>query len=76
MDMAGWPIIPGAPGYGQGRDHKGPRFTSLIHGEHLHNVTVGADAGGSIAAIPHPPPTPKHAPRVPLPGVGAISIWA
>ena len=30
-----WPIIPGAPSYGQGRDHVGPRRTSLIHGEHL-----------------------------------------
>jgi len=44
-----WPIIPGAPSYGQGRDHVGPRHTSLIHGEHLVNVTVrGACTNTSV----------------------------
>lgn len=35
-----WPIIEPLPSYGQGRDHIGPRHTSLIHGEGLVNVTV------------------------------------
>ena len=39
-DHTKWPVIPGAPSYGQGRDHKGPRYTSLIHGEHLHQVAI------------------------------------
>mmetsp|Transcript_7666 Transcript_7666/g.13205 ORF Transcript_7666/g.13205 Transcript_7666/m.13205 type:complete len:478 (-) Transcript_7666:183-1616(-) len=35
-----WAIIPGAPSYGQGRDHMGPRRTSLLHGEHLEDVVL------------------------------------
>jgi hypothetical protein len=38
MDL--WAIIPGAPSYGQGRDHMGPRRTSLLHGEHLEDVVL------------------------------------
>jgi polygalacturonase len=50
MDSKLWPIIPGAPSYGQGRDHgaHSPRFTSLLHGEHLKNVTIRGDGPGSI----------------------------
>jgi polygalacturonase len=48
MDEAKWPLIPGAPSYGQGRDHPGPRYTSLIHGEHLTNVRVRGDGPSSI----------------------------
>ena len=38
------------PSYGQGRDHPGPRRTSLIHGEHLRDVVVTShpDAWGTI----------------------------
>ena len=35
-----WPIIPPMKSYGQGRDHPGPRRTSLIHGEDLTDVVV------------------------------------
>lgn len=48
MDHTAWPIIEPAPSYGQGRDHKGPRYTSLLHGEHLHNVTIRGDGTRSI----------------------------
>ena len=50
MDHTLWPIIPGAPSYGQGRNHgaHSPRFTSLIHGEHLTNVTIRGDGDGSV----------------------------
>jgi len=50
MDFTKWPIIPGAPSYGQGRNHgaHSPRFTSLIHGEHLTNVTIRGDGDGSV----------------------------
>ena len=50
MDSKLWPIIPGAPSYGQGRNHgaNSPRFTSLLHGEHLKNVTIRGDGDGSV----------------------------
>ena len=49
-DHTTWPLLPGAPSYGSGRDHPGrPRHTSLIHGEHLVNVTVrGASTTTSV----------------------------
>jgi polygalacturonase len=47
-DQNVWPVIPGAPSYGQGRDHVGPRFTSLLHGEHLQNVSITGDGNSSI----------------------------
>ena len=34
--------------YGQGRDHPGPRYTSLLHGEHLNDVTIRGDGAGSV----------------------------
>ena len=40
-----WPIIPPMPSYGQGRDHPGPRRTSLIHGENLTDVVVTSASG-------------------------------
>ena len=45
-----WPLIEPMPSYGQGRDHPGYRRTSLLHGEHLEDVTVTADeeAWGTI----------------------------
>ena len=50
MNSKLWPIIPGAPSYGQGRNHgaHSPRFTSLLHGEHLVNVTIRGDGPGSV----------------------------
>lgn len=43
-----WPIISGAPSYGQGRSRSGPRYTSLLNGEHLANVTIRGDGNSSI----------------------------
>lgn len=43
-----WPIIPPLPSYGQGRDHVGPRRTSLIHGEHLTNVAIVGEGNACI----------------------------
>lgn len=45
MDLTKYPLLPFLPSYGQGEDHPGPRFQSLIHGEHVHNVTM---TGGGI----------------------------
>ena len=52
QDKGAWPVIPGAPSYGQGRDYgaHSPRYTSLLHGEHLTNVTVRGD-GSSVSVI-------------------------
>jgi polygalacturonase len=47
-DADSWPLIPGAPSYGQGRDHQGPRHTSLLHGEHLANVTIRGAGNSSV----------------------------
>jgi hypothetical protein len=47
-DKDAWPVIPGAPSYGQGRDHPGPRYTSLLHGEHLQNVTIQGEGSRSV----------------------------
>ncbi|KAL7573746.1 hypothetical protein ACA910_007780 [Epithemia clementina (nom. ined.)] len=44
-----WPVIPPLPSYGQGRDHIGPRYTSMLHGEYLFNVTIqGADQNSCV----------------------------
>jgi len=48
MDEDQWPLIEPAPSYGQGRDHPGPRYTSLLHAEHVVNVTVRGDGPGSV----------------------------
>jgi len=47
-DERAWPVIPPLPSYGQGRDHKGPRYTSLLHGENLQNVTVQGEGVDSV----------------------------
>jgi len=49
-DHNAWPIIPGAPNMGQGRNNgaHSPRFTSLIHGEHLSDVTIRGDGNSSV----------------------------
>ncbi|RZC59135.1 hypothetical protein C5167_006440 [Papaver somniferum] len=33
-----WPLTPPLPSYGVGREHAGPRYGSLIHGQHLKDV--------------------------------------
>ncbi|CAA2970980.1 Hypothetical predicted protein [Olea europaea subsp. europaea] len=35
-----WPLMPPLPSYGYGREHPGPRFGSLIHGQNLKDVVV------------------------------------
>eukprot|EP00727_Mastigamoeba_balamuthi_P008556 m51a1_g4322 hypothetical protein (344) ;mRNA; f:60795-62098 len=47
-DFELWPVIPPCPSYGQGRDHPGPRRTSLVHGEHLEHVTITGEPGATI----------------------------
>lgn len=44
-DSSQWPIIPFLPSYGRGRDHNGPRYTSLIHGDSLVDVAVVGNNG-------------------------------
>nr|CAD1827266.1 unnamed protein product [Ananas comosus var. bracteatus] len=35
-----WPLMPPLPSYGHGREQKGPRYGSLIHGQHLTDVVI------------------------------------
>ena len=44
-DKTLWPIISPLPSYGQGRDHKGPRYISLIHGENLTDIIITGNNG-------------------------------
>ena len=46
-DFDDWPLIPALPSYGQGRDHPGPRRTSLIHGQNMSDVVI-TGANGTI----------------------------
>lgn len=32
--------MPPLPSYGYGREHPGPRYGSLIHGQHLKDVVI------------------------------------
>ncbi|XP_078444915.1 putative polygalacturonase [Wolffia australiana] len=40
-----WTLMPPLPSYGQGRDHKGPRYGSLIHGQHLRDIVLTGHNG-------------------------------
>ncbi|KAM7258370.1 hypothetical protein ACFE04_014111 [Oxalis oulophora] len=35
-----WPLMPPLPSYGYGREHPGPRYGSLIHGQNLTDVVI------------------------------------
>ncbi|XP_020589803.1 probable polygalacturonase [Phalaenopsis equestris] len=35
-----WPVLRPLPSYGYGREHIGPRYGSLIHGQHLEDVMI------------------------------------
>lgn len=35
-----WPLMPPLPSYGKGREHPGPRYGSLIHGQNLKDVVI------------------------------------
>ncbi|XP_051131560.1 probable polygalacturonase [Andrographis paniculata] len=40
-----WPLMPPLPSYGHGREHAGPRYGSLIHGQHLEDVVITGHNG-------------------------------
>ncbi|GLT74317.1 hypothetical protein SLA2020_461220 [Shorea laevis] len=40
-----WPLMPPLPSYGYGREHIGPRYGSLIHGQKLKDVVITGHNG-------------------------------
>ncbi|KAG9458041.1 hypothetical protein H6P81_002549 [Aristolochia fimbriata] len=40
-----WPLMPPLPSYGLGREHPGPRYGSLIHGQNLKDVVITGHNG-------------------------------
>ncbi|KAJ3677129.1 hypothetical protein LUZ60_002853 [Juncus effusus] len=40
-----WPLMPPLPSYGFGREHVGPRYGSLIHGQNLKDVIITGNNG-------------------------------
>ncbi|KAH7683688.1 Pectin lyase fold/virulence factor protein [Dioscorea alata] len=44
-DETHWPLMPPLPSYGYGREHRGPRYGSLIHGQNLKNVIITGNNG-------------------------------
>ncbi|KAG0576377.1 hypothetical protein KC19_5G075200 [Ceratodon purpureus] len=44
-DFNNYPIIPGLPSYGRGRELPGPRYSSLINGNDLEDVIITGDHG-------------------------------
>ncbi|KAG2717904.1 hypothetical protein I3760_03G195600 [Carya illinoinensis] len=40
QDEKYWPLMPPLPSYGYGREHIGPRYGSLIHGQNLKDVVI------------------------------------
>ncbi|WJX24447.1 hypothetical protein P8452_13549 [Trifolium repens] len=40
-----WPLMPALPSYGHGREHPGPRYGSLIHGQNLKDVVITGHNG-------------------------------
>lgn len=42
-DFFDYPVIPGLPSYGRGRELPGPRFSSLINGNGLEDVIITGD---------------------------------
>uniref|UniRef100_A0A0D9XE42 Pectate lyase superfamily protein domain-containing protein n=1 Tax=Leersia perrieri TaxID=77586 RepID=A0A0D9XE42_9ORYZ len=45
QDERYWPLMSPLPSYGYGREHKGPRYGSLIHGQDLKDVTITGHNG-------------------------------
>ncbi|KAK7354579.1 hypothetical protein VNO80_20044 [Phaseolus coccineus] len=45
QDEKYWPLMPALPSYGYGREHPGPRYTSLIHGQNLRDVVITGHNG-------------------------------
>lgn len=44
-DEKRWNLMPPLPSYGYGREHPGPRYGSLIQGQHLHDVVITGQNG-------------------------------
>ncbi|CAL0320248.1 unnamed protein product [Lupinus luteus] len=40
QDEKYWPLMPPLPSYGYGREHLGPRYSSLIHAQNLRDVVI------------------------------------
>ncbi|XP_038711125.1 probable polygalacturonase [Tripterygium wilfordii] len=45
QDEKYWPLMPPLPSYGYGREHPGPRYGSLIHGQNLKDVVITGHNG-------------------------------
>ncbi|MBA0747587.1 hypothetical protein Gogos_004493 [Gossypium gossypioides] len=45
QDEKRWPLMPPLPSYGYGREHRGPRYGSLIHGQNLEDVVITGHNG-------------------------------
>ncbi|KAG2717905.1 hypothetical protein I3760_03G195600 [Carya illinoinensis] len=45
QDEKYWPLMPPLPSYGYGREHIGPRYGSLIHGQNLKDVVITGHNG-------------------------------
>ncbi|XVF35162.1 hypothetical protein REPUB_Repub18cG0121200 [Reevesia pubescens] len=45
QDEKQWPLMPPLPSYGYGREHRGPRYGSLIHGQNLKDVVITGHNG-------------------------------
>lgn len=45
QDEPYWPLMPPLPSYGRGREYPGPRYGSLIHGQHLEDIVITGHNG-------------------------------
>ncbi|KAJ6382006.1 hypothetical protein OIU77_030622 [Salix suchowensis] len=45
QDEKYWPLMPALPSYGYGREHPGPRYGSLIHGQNLRDIVITGHNG-------------------------------
>ncbi|KAJ0981095.1 hypothetical protein J5N97_009350 [Dioscorea zingiberensis] len=45
QDEKHWPLMPHLPSYGVGREQKGPRYGSLVHGQRLKDVVITGHNG-------------------------------
>jgi hypothetical protein len=43
--------MPALPSYGHGREHPGPRYGSLIHGQNLKDVVITGEELSSLFVI-------------------------
>lgn len=54
QDVNLWPILPPLPSYGRGREMPGPRYGSLIHGQHVNDFVLTGTAlvlGAFLSAV-------------------------